>query len=81
MTPNDIRNILRQFSSLVDGWVASGNIAPIERDLALDKLKALYEALLLADVHSDIVEQVEAENINLDEMLSVDVANFGRKFD
>ena len=44
-----IQTELRRLESLVDGWAAANRISTLERDLALDKLKALYEELRFAD--------------------------------
>ncbi len=49
----DLKNILselRRLESLVEEWRTREQISVIERDLALDKLKALYEAVRFADV-------------------------------
>lgn len=77
MVPKDIQRVLRQLSVLSDEWAASDNIAPIERDLALDKLRTLYEALRLADVIETELpateEVLESVRFDLDEVLSVDV--------
>lgn len=76
MVPKDIQRVLRQLSVLADEWAASGNIAPIERDLALDKLRTLYEALRLADVVAAELpaaeEVMESVSFDLDDVLSVD---------
>jgi len=37
--------VLRRLAAWADGWEAAGAVAPIERDLALEKLRMLYEAL------------------------------------
>lgn len=45
MTLNDMQAVLRRLAAWADGWEAAGAVAPIERDLALEKLRMLYEAL------------------------------------
>lgn len=40
---------LRRLLALVDGWAAADRIPSLERDLALEKLRALYERLRFAD--------------------------------
>lgn len=40
---------LQRTLTLVEGWSLKGEISAIERDLALDKLKALYEAVRFAE--------------------------------
>lgn len=61
----DLKNILselRRIEALVDGWRASEQISAIERDLALDKLKGLYEAVRFAEVSSEGEEPTEASD-------------------
>lgn len=43
-----LRSELRRLQELVDGWSATGEIPSIERDLALAKLRALYDAVRFA---------------------------------
>ncbi len=45
MTLNDMQAVLRRLAAWADGWETAGAVAPIERDLALEKLRMLYEAL------------------------------------
>ena len=45
MEMKNIENELRRLLGLVEGWGSRGEIPAIERDLALDKLKMLYEEL------------------------------------
>ncbi len=49
---------LQRTLTLVEGWSLKGEISAIERDLALDKLKALYEAVRFAE---PAAEEVESE--------------------
>lgn len=49
---------LQRTLTLVEGWSLKGEISAIERDLALDKLKALYEAVRFAE---PTAEEVESE--------------------
>ncbi len=79
MVPHDIQSVLERLSALAEGWVRTGAIPPIERDLALEKLRRLYEELLCgpsaavpaADVPAATDE--EPVSINLDEVLSVEL--------
>lgn len=45
----DLQTELRRLLALVDGWAAADRIPSLERDLALEKLRALYERLRFAD--------------------------------
>lgn len=45
----NIQTELRRLLALVDGWAAEDRIPPLERDLALDKLRAVYERLRFPD--------------------------------
>lgn len=63
---------------LSDGWARTGTIPSIERDMALEKLRRIYEELLVVSVpsavpaHHEVPETSEPLSINLDEVLSVD---------
>lgn len=81
MNPQDIKASLEQLLALSDGWVRQGGIPSIERDLALEKLRRIYEDLLIAApgaaaMPSSIVADGgdEPVSINLDEVLSVDIS-------
>ncbi len=64
-THKDARVLL----SLVDRWRERGELTPLERDLALDKLSSIYENMLLDSVdQSDAIEQ-ELFDLNIDELL------------
>lgn len=45
----DIRSEVSRLTELIEGWEAVGVVPPIERDLVLDKLKGLYEAVRFSD--------------------------------
>ena len=47
-----IRAELRKLTAIVDGWVPSGDIPALERDLALEKLRTLYDAVRFTEVES-----------------------------
>lgn len=66
-----IQTELRRLSALVDGWAAAEAMPPLERDLALDKLRAVYEALRFAEV------PVAPLPINGQELTPAPVAAFG----
>lgn len=40
-----VRSELRKLSEIVEGWNETQEIGSLERDLALDKLRTLYEAV------------------------------------
>ena len=45
-----IRAELRKLTAIVDGWEPSGEIPALERDLALEKLRTLYDAVRFTEV-------------------------------
>ena len=49
-------------ATLVNGWTKQGSVPRIERDLALDELRRLYDALL--DISSDETETEVNEEVN-----------------
>lgn len=53
MDLHTILSELRRLESLVEGWCSQEQISAIERDLALDKLKSLYEAVRFAEAAAD----------------------------
>lgn len=66
-THKDARVLL----SLVERWRERGELTPLERDLALDKLSAIYENILLDSTdQGDAIEQ-ELFDLNIDELLKV----------
>lgn len=74
-----IREELRRLSALVDGWSDEGRIAALERDLALEKLRMLYETLRFDTEPVAVREPAEpaaaAMPVNLDlddDILSLD---------
>ena len=76
-----IRDEVRRLSALVDGWSAAGEIPVVERDLALEKLRRLYETVRFADpapapseagVVADSRDGIPSESIDLGEVLSLD---------
>lgn len=78
MNPYDIKGSVEQLAALADGWARTGAIPPIERDLALEKLRRIYEDLLVAASGEVVPLQTasgtaEAMSINLDEVLSVEL--------
>lgn len=44
-----IRTELHKLTAIVDGWDPSGHIPALERDLALEKLRTLYDAVRFAE--------------------------------
>lgn len=77
-----IRAELRKLTAIVDGWVPSGEIPALERDLALEKLRTLYDAVRFTEVES-LPESPVAETepaaapvpIDLGAVLSLDPAD------
>ena len=78
---NTIQEELRRLTTLVDGWSAAGEIPDVERDLALEKLRRLYETLRFADpapapsdepIAADSRDGDLSESIDLGEVLSLD---------
>ena len=72
---------IRRLSELVDGWSAAGEIPVVERDLALEKLRRLYETVRFADpapapseepIAADSRDGDLPESIDLGEVLSLD---------
>lgn len=43
-----VQQALQELTQLVDGWSASGQVDALERDLALEKLRRVYDALRFA---------------------------------
>lgn len=58
MNLKEIRNELRKLSALAEGWTSLQEIAPVERDMALEKLRDLYEALRFSLVPRPVVGRV-----------------------
>lgn len=56
MKLENIKHSAERLSSLIDGWNNSGSVPRIERDLALDELRKIYDQLL------DIDAPTEAES-------------------
>lgn len=75
-----IRTELHKLTAIVDGWDPSGHIPALERDLALEKLRTLYDAVRFAEGASVAEALVEAEEpaaaapvaIDLGAVLSLD---------
>ena len=73
-----IQGELRKLSALVEGWEASGRMPALERDLALEKLRTLYDAMRFgaAESPAESLPEEEAEavpvTIDLGEVLSLD---------
>lgn len=91
MEVNKIQEELARLIELVDGWAGSHDVPGIERDLVLDKLKKLYEAIRFANFDegdssasaSVAAQQSVAEvapvseiSIDLDDLLAEPVRDF-----
>lgn len=57
MKLDNIKHSTQRLNDLVDGWQTNGDIPRIERDMALDVLRRLYDQLL--DIDTDKVAVVE----------------------
>lgn len=76
---NTLRDELRKVSTLVDEWAQRDEIPAVERDLALEKLRKLYEAIRFAGVASAAADEASAdgaeeqpESLDLGHVLSLD---------
>ena len=79
-----IHTELRKLESLVDGWAQTDEIPAVERDLALEKLRNLYETIRFAGPApeqpaeripgdgEEAQEEILPESIDLGEMLSME---------
>lgn len=75
-----MRSELQRLSELVAGWDAPGDISPLERDLALEKLRKLYEALRFgveAPAADDAAPVAVPLSIDLDEVFLSDPVSEG----
>jgi hypothetical protein len=62
MRVKNIEERVARLATLVNGWTKQGGVPRIERDLALDELRSLYDALLDIDAEQGVeVEASEAE--------------------
>ena len=62
MRVKNIEERVARLATLVNGWTKQGRVPRIERDLALDELRRLYDALLDIDAEQGVeVEASEAE--------------------
>ena len=60
MDLKNINDILSRLSLMADGWHQSGSVPAIERDVALEELRRLYEELLRAEGDATLAESVGA---------------------
>lgn len=60
MDLKNINDILSRLSLMADGWQKRGSAPAIERDLALEELRRLYEELLHAEGDATLAESVGA---------------------
>lgn len=70
-----LRSEIRKLSEIVDGWNTPEEITGIERDLALEKLRTLYDAVRFALPANDVQPAVEEPlpvSIDLDAAFSID---------
>lgn len=60
MDLKNINDILSRLSLMADGWHQRGSVPAIERDVALEELRRLYEELLHAEGDAALAESVGA---------------------
>ena len=71
MRVKNIEERVARLATLVNGWTKQGSVPRIERDLALDELRRLYDALL--DISEEQCEE-QCEEPEVKELESVEVA-------
>lgn len=76
---NTIQEELRRLTTLVDGWSQRNEIPAVERDLALEKLRNLYETVRFAEsgraempAETDPEAELLPESLDLGAVLSLD---------
>ncbi len=72
-----LRTELHRLTALVEGWIGTDEIPALERDLALEKLRSLYEMLRFDPAPQPVGEEESRQmplpvSIDLGEMLSLD---------
>ena len=73
-----IQGELQQLSELVEGWVQADDVPALERDLALEKLRSVYDKVRFgasepaAETPSGEEDTAVAEVIDLGDVLSLD---------
>lgn len=72
-----LRTELHRLTALVEGWTGTDEIPALERDLALEKLRSLYEMLRFDPAPQPVGEEESRQmplpvSIDLGEMLSLD---------
>ena len=73
-----IQGELQQLSELVEGWVQADDIPALERDLALEKLRSVYDKVRFgasepaAETPAGEEDTTVAEVIDLGDVLSLD---------
>lgn len=72
-----LRTELHRLTALVEGWIGTDEIPALERDLALEKLRSLYEMLRFDAAPQPVGEEESRQmplpvSIDLGEMLSLD---------
>ncbi len=77
MDLKNIREMLARLTAMVDGWASGETVGALERDWALEKLRALYEAIRFADLSDEakpVPAPVETESTPGSERPSEDTA-------
>lgn len=70
----DISTTLRRLAERADGWTSAGRIPAIERDLALEALRHLYDELQRDDAAAPVPEPL---GISLDELFAAEDSEQG----
>lgn len=79
MELKSLQSELQRLSALVDGWTDAEEIPALERDLALDKMRKLYDMLrfdnpaaVVAQISGAVLSDALDEPIDLGEVLALD---------
>lgn len=64
MNTKEIKDRISRVAALVDGWQGKDSVAAIERDLALEELRRLYDLLLMCN-STEVRSVAPVENINV----------------
>lgn len=77
MDLNKLRSELRKLAALADGWSAPDDISAVERELALEKLRMLYDLVRFPDEEAqpasdEVAPVLIPEGIELEDMLLID---------
>lgn len=80
MNIESICRAIDQLAQLAQGWRAEKSISAIERDIALERIKPLYEALRFGDIEATPSEEIAADapEVEIDfEALTFEMSGLG----